>query len=211
MSSQTPHTDPHQTESLGIEGQRLDMDALSDEEVAHLLFEDDVDQDEKGFLNLPTISGFALILVGAVYLFQEMGLWSGFDVSELVATLPLLAGIMIILLGLGVLSWRPRRRKKVKKGVDVSSGKKKVVIEEKSKDTSKRFRRSTKEKKIAGVCGGIAEYFNVDPTLVRIGFVAGLFFTDGMIILAYLLLAFALPKGDSSLTTEERIRIIRDS
>ena len=31
--------------------------------------------------------------------------------------------------------------------------------------------RSTTNKKIAGVCGGIAEYFDIDPTLVRIGFI----------------------------------------
>lgn len=35
----------------------------------------------------------------------------------------------------------------------------------------KQLYRSTTNKKIAGVCGGIGEYFNIDPTLVRIGFV----------------------------------------
>jgi len=33
---------------------------------------------------------------------------------------------------------------------------------------SKRLYRSQKEKMIAGVCGGIAEYFNIDPVIVRI-------------------------------------------
>ena len=33
---------------------------------------------------------------------------------------------------------------------------------------SKKLYRSKKDKKIAGVCGGIAEYFDVDPTLVRL-------------------------------------------
>lgn len=32
----------------------------------------------------------------------------------------------------------------------------------------KRLYRSTKDRKIAGVCGGIAEYFNIDPTIVRL-------------------------------------------
>lgn len=36
---------------------------------------------------------------------------------------------------------------------------------------TKRLYRSTDEKMIAGVCGGIAEYFNIDPVLVRLGFV----------------------------------------
>ena len=36
----------------------------------------------------------------------------------------------------------------------------------------KRLYRSTRNKMICGVCGGIAEYFNIDPTLVRLGVLA---------------------------------------
>nr|WP_300006172.1 PspC domain-containing protein [Tissierella sp.] len=36
----------------------------------------------------------------------------------------------------------------------------------------KRLYRSEQNKMLAGVCGGIGEYFNIDPTLVRLGFVA---------------------------------------
>jgi phage shock protein C len=35
----------------------------------------------------------------------------------------------------------------------------------------KRLKRSNKNKMIAGVCGGLAEYFEMDPTVVRIGYV----------------------------------------
>ncbi|MBP5515374.1 MAG: PspC domain-containing protein [Bacteroidales bacterium] len=38
----------------------------------------------------------------------------------------------------------------------------------------KRLTRSTSDKKIAGVCGGIANYLNVDPTVVRIIFLVAL-------------------------------------
>ena len=37
--------------------------------------------------------------------------------------------------------------------------------------TSDKLTRSTDHKMIAGVCGGLANYFNLDPTLVRVGFV----------------------------------------
>ena len=57
---------------------------------------------------------------------------------------------------------------------------------------AKRLYRSNTEKKIFGVCGGIAEYFNVDPTLIRLGFVAiALMFGTGL--LAYLIAAFVMP------------------
>ncbi|MBR1644771.1 MAG: PspC domain-containing protein [Bacteroidales bacterium] len=36
--------------------------------------------------------------------------------------------------------------------------------------TGKRLTRSRRDKKIAGVCGGIGRYFGIDPTLVRIIF-----------------------------------------
>lgn len=47
-------------------------------------------------------------------------------------------------------------------------------------------------KKIAGVCGGIAEYFNVDPTLIRLLWVM-LFFMAGTGLLAYFVAALIMP------------------
>ena len=38
----------------------------------------------------------------------------------------------------------------------------------------KRLLRSTTDKRIAGVCGGLAEYLNIDPTVVRIIFLVAL-------------------------------------
>ena len=48
-------------------------------------------------------------------------------------------------------------------------------------------------KLVAGVCGGIAEYFNIDPSLIRIGWV--LFsFVFGSGLLTYIIAAIILPK-----------------
>ncbi|HEY2350957.1 MAG TPA: PspC domain-containing protein [Candidatus Acidoferrum sp.] len=56
----------------------------------------------------------------------------------------------------------------------------------------KRLARSSTDKKIAGVCGGLAEYFDLDPTLVRVLWLLLLFFA-GTGLLAYLILWIALP------------------
>lgn len=40
---------------------------------------------------------------------------------------------------------------------------------------NKRFYLSETDKKLAGVCGGIAEYFEVDPLLVRVAFLVAVF------------------------------------
>ena len=58
----------------------------------------------------------------------------------------------------------------------------------------KRLYRSDADKMIAGVCGGIAEYFTLDPTLVRIGYILLSVFTVFSGFLAYLILWIVVPK-----------------
>jgi phage shock protein C len=56
----------------------------------------------------------------------------------------------------------------------------------------KRLVRSLTDKKIAGVCGGLADYFDLDPTIIRICWLLAILFagTGG---LAYIILWIALP------------------
>jgi len=57
----------------------------------------------------------------------------------------------------------------------------------------KRLLRSTSNRVIGGVCAGIAEYYNIDPTLVRVGFVL-LALLGGPGILLYLILLLVIPE-----------------
>ena len=57
----------------------------------------------------------------------------------------------------------------------------------------KRLCRASIDKKICGVCGGIAEYFGVDPTIVRLAFVL-LCFGWGSGLLAYIVAALIMPE-----------------
>ena len=56
----------------------------------------------------------------------------------------------------------------------------------------KRLYRSETDKKLCGVCGGIAEYFRIDPTLVRLGW-AILTLCGGAGILGYIVAAIVIP------------------
>jgi phage shock protein C len=58
----------------------------------------------------------------------------------------------------------------------------------------RRLTLSVRDKKIAGVCGGIAEYFSIDPTLVRLIMVI-LALLGGSGLLIYLVCWIMLPKG----------------
>ncbi len=58
----------------------------------------------------------------------------------------------------------------------------------------KRLYRSNFDKILCGVCGGVAEYFDIDPTLVRLGWI--LFCAmGGCGILAYIIAAVIIPKN----------------
>ena len=57
----------------------------------------------------------------------------------------------------------------------------------------KKLYKSSKNKMIDGVCAGIAEYFNIDPTLVRVGTVVVTLF-GGAGVLAYIIAAIIMPR-----------------
>jgi phage shock protein C len=63
----------------------------------------------------------------------------------------------------------------------------------------KRLFKSTKDKKLEGVCAGIAEYAGMDPTVVRVLFVVGTFITGILPGTAlYVVLAIIMPRADGT-------------
>ncbi|HEY8362065.1 MAG TPA: PspC domain-containing protein [Tissierellaceae bacterium] len=59
-----------------------------------------------------------------------------------------------------------------------------------------KLRRSTKDRIFAGVCGGIGEYFNIDPTVVRIIWVLLSLQSFGASLLIYIICSFIIPEDD---------------
>lgn len=208
--------------------------------------EEEEQKTDTGFLNLQTGAGLGLIALGGLYTMQLLGLL-GFNttlISTLVAVLPWLAGILIILTGLGVLSWNPaaRRRRKAREralkaarrrrqktmgrrptstdeagrrarrafeqaaragqaagqrareAVDASRARTRSMTA--GRTQGRRLAKSRKLRKISGVASGIAEYFGVDPTVVRIAFVLAAIFGQGAGVILYLILSFVLPNAE---------------
>ncbi len=54
--------------------------------------------------------------------------------------------------------------------------------------------RSRRDKKLTGLCGGLAEAFNVDATLLRLVCVVCTFFSGGAVILLYVIASLVIPK-----------------
>jgi phage shock protein C len=198
-------------------------DDITDDDIADFLYSKEAEEEKPGFWNLPTIAGLSTIGVGSAYLLQELGLFaSGFDFSALVG--PWLIGVIIILLGFGVLSWSPdrKRRKKAQRRkaaarrarrqstrsarttTRATPGRKERRSERRAERRSrfeerrKSFVKSRTNRKIFGVCGGIGEAFGIDPTLVRIAFVIALIAAGGTAIPIYLLLAWLMPSPEGT-------------
>jgi len=59
---------------------------------------------------------------------------------------------------------------------------------------TKKLYRSRTNRMIAGVCAGLADFFGIDPTVVRLVFVAGALLGFGSFVLIYLVLFIVVPE-----------------
>jgi len=59
---------------------------------------------------------------------------------------------------------------------------------------NKKLYRSVEDRMIAGVCAGIADYFDIDPTLVRLLFALGFFVTGSALFWIYLIMMIIVPE-----------------
>lgn len=60
----------------------------------------------------------------------------------------------------------------------------------------KKLTRSNENKMLSGVCGGIGEHMNIDPTIVRLVSVALSFISFGTFVIAYIAAALIIPFED---------------
>ena len=59
---------------------------------------------------------------------------------------------------------------------------------------TRRLYKSSGDKMMSGVSGGMAEYFGIDPVFVRLGWIVSVFLTGGISILIYVAMIFVVPK-----------------
>ena len=59
--------------------------------------------------------------------------------------------------------------------------------------TTKQLTRSNQNRMVAGVCGGLGEYLDIDPTILRLIFALGFFVSGGTTLLIYFVIAIVVP------------------
>ena len=69
-------------------------------------------------------------------------------------------------------------------------------------NTAKKLLKSSKNKKLSGVCGGLAEYFGIDPTIVRLIFALCVLFI-GYGIMTYLVCMIMMPSEPEQVITQQ--------
>ena len=121
----------------------------------------------------------SLICIGALLLFKEFGFFNYFHFwhipfSSIWAVFLILIGIFIIF------------SKGSKIGEDEKTGHSTSIFHG--------IYRSKKDRMIAGVCAGIANYFKIDPAIVRLLWVLASLASIGLGILVYVVLIFVLPE-----------------
>jgi phage shock protein C len=120
--------------------------------------------------------GSLLIIVGLFLILRQTGLFYVFNFWHI----PWQSVWAILLIGIGILLL-VNRQKSIARGEAADEGKK--------------LYRSRTQKMVAGICGGLAEYFEIDVSVVRILWVIGTLLTAGIGVIAYLVMFFIFPES----------------
>lgn len=98
-------------------------------------------------------------------------------------------------------SWEKPQRDMEEKATTESREKREEKVTEEAREEKrttytmkKRLTKSKKERMLFGVCGGLGEYFGIDPTFIRLAFAA--LALQGIGIVLYIILAIIMPSGE---------------
>lgn len=73
--------------------------------------------------------------------------------------------------------------------------------------TGKQLFRSRTQRMVGGVCGGLAEYLNMDVTIIRLLFVLGVIFGFGSLFIVYLVMLIVIPEAPMTAPSSDVIDI----
>ncbi len=177
---------------------------------------------EKSIWNFKTIAGLAFIFVSFSYIGHLIGSTFGFEslsfLSGMIQVAPYLAGGILGVTCLGMIKSRRKKKTAQKEKVNMQNQKtrdnldkflyneeayskserkyktKESFAQRISSSVGSKLTRSRTDKRIFGVCGGLAKYFGMSSTVLRLIFVATFFLGYGSFFLVYIAMAIVMPK-----------------
>ena len=143
--------------------------------------------------------GIVLILLGVFIMMSNLGWFA--DINWWSFSRTVVFPVSLILIGLLFIYAQTRKQKvsAVPSSPGEAGGAGPGVIP----GPVKELRRSIRDKKICGVCGGLASYFNIDSTFVRILFVVMILASVGWGLLLYIILCILLPEERLTTSTTQ--------
>jgi len=168
--------------------------------------------------NFSTVTGLVLVLLSATFVghtvgTEIMGMGSIPFIDGIIRMAPYFGGAILAVLMISMFTKSRKKdvveykeQEKVKETYDKldeflykDKSMKKRASSKKSYDsfrveTSNKLTKSRTDKKIAGVCGGLAKHLGISSTVMRLIFVAAVFLSSSTFILVYIALALAMPK-----------------
>jgi phage shock protein PspC (stress-responsive transcriptional regulator) len=124
----------------------------------------------------PLFWGSLLIVIGLFILFRQLGLFYSFHFWHI----PWQSVWAVILIIIGVVLLFNKTKADQAEGIEG--------------ETDKKLYRSRSQKMLGGICGGLAEYFDIDVSVVRVLWVIGTLLSIGLGILAYLVILIIFPE-----------------
>jgi len=140
-----------------------------------------------------TVWGVVLIIIGFIVLMDQYHVFRFFSPDFWRISWGIIFPVFLIIIGAIVLFRRKEaeshQRTEPPEGEEKTPGHEPLNI-------PSTLMRSKKDRKLAGVCGGMGYYLKIDPTIIRLLWIIGTFATGGVAILVYIILAIVLPEGD---------------
>lgn len=137
--------------------------------------------------NAKNIFGYILIIGGGLLLLANLDVFHFFDFIG--DAFEYIFPILLIILGMAIIY-----RRQSEESTESATEEQPPTAGEQTQTTSyKQFRRSFSDKKIAGVCGGLANYFGIDPSIMRMLYVILCLASFGAGLVLYIVLALVVP------------------
>ena len=131
--------------------------------------------------------GIVLILVGATALLVNLGLLAGYQWWSYAGSVIL----PVLMIGAGIFVMISLRGKSRPAGDPTAEGAEAFAM---PRAEVRELRRSVRNRKLFGVCGGLADYFSIDPTIVRLIAIVLVFASFGWALLIYIALGILMPE-----------------
>lgn len=138
-------------------------------------------------VNTTLLIGLIFVVVGGILLLRQIGTFYYFNLFDI--SFSTIWGILLI--GIGIVLLFQTNKKSAAAGT--------AEGEIKGENRNKLYR-SKSDRMISGVCGGMGDYFKIDPSFIRIAWVLATLFSVGIGVLIYILLIFILPEESGEQT-----------